>query len=70
MIPLERISDDEAARIRLGSIFRWKIGYERSSKGTERYVSQIALRNLPVMTTDDLQRGEKWARQVRRAFGL
>lgn len=69
VIPLERISDDDAARIWVGSIFRWAIGYERSSEGTERYVSRIALRNLPVMTAADIQRGEEWARQVRRALG-
>ena len=70
VIPLERISDDDAARMRVGSILRWEIGYERFSKRTEKYVSRIALRNLPVMTAADFQRGEKWACQVRQAFGL
>ena len=70
VIPLREISDGDAPRICAGSIFRWTIGYESSSEGTEKYVSRIASRNLPVMTADDFQRGEEWARQVRRAFGL
>ena len=70
MIPLERISDDDAARIRVGSIFRWAIGYECSSEGTERAVSRVALSNLPVMTAADMQRGREWASQVRQAFRL
>ena len=69
-IPLDEISDYDAARIRVGSIFRWVIGYERSTTGTKRRVSQIVFRDLPAMTKADLQDGKAWAREVTRSLNL
>ena len=68
VIPLEEISDDDAANLRLGSIFRWVIGYERSGAGTKKRVSQIVFRNLPVVTKSDLQDGEAWAQETLRSL--
>ena len=69
-IPLDEISDYDAARIRVGSIFRWVIGYERSATGTKRRVSQIVFRDLPAMTKADLREGEAWAHEVTRSLNL
>ena len=69
-IPLDEISDYDAARIRVGSIFRWVIGYERSTMGTKRRVSQIVFRDLPAMTKADLRDGAAWAREVTRSLNL
>ena len=69
-IPLDEISDYDAARIQVGSIFRWVIGYERSATGTKRRVSQIVFRDLPAVTKSDLQDGEDWAREVTRSLNL
>ncbi len=66
VIPLEEISDDDAAKLRLGGIFRWVIGYERSGTGTKRRVSQIVFRDLPVVTKSDVREGEAWARETLR----
>ena len=41
VIPLSEISEDDFKHLRLGSIFRWVIGYERSTSGTKQRVSQI-----------------------------
>lgn len=69
-IPLAEISDDDAEKIRAGSIFRWVIGYERSASGTKKRVSQIVFRDLPAITRDDLRAGEAWARETIRSLGL
>ena len=36
IIPLTEISDGDAATLRVGAIFRWVIGYERSPSGTKK----------------------------------
>ena len=70
IIPLTEISDNDAAMLRVGAIFRWVIGYERSRSGTKKRVSQIVFRDLPRITDRDLQQGKEWARETRRAFEL
>ena len=67
-IPLAEIAEGDAAAMRVGSIFRWVIGYERSPAGTKKRVSQIVFRDLPRMTEQDFQEGKKWARETMRAF--
>ncbi len=69
-IPLVEISDDDAAGMQLGSIFRWVIGYERSATGTKKRVSQIVFRDLPVVTNSDLRDGEAWAGEIIRSLDL
>lgn len=50
IIPLDEVSESDAAKMAVGSIFRWVIGYERSPAGTKRRVSQIWFRDLPRIT--------------------
>ena len=69
VIPLAEISERDAATVRVGSIFRWVIGYERSPFGTKKRVSQIVFRDLPRMTERDFGEGRRWARETMRAFG-
>lgn len=69
-IPLAEISDDDAAGLRAGAIFRWVIGYERAPAGTKKRVSQIVFRDLPRLTERDLQRGREWARETIRVLKL
>ena len=64
VIPLDELSDDDAARMNTGSIFRWVIGYERNPSGTKKRVSQIIFRDLPVITRSDLKEGTEWANKV------
>ncbi len=68
VIPLTEISENDASRMVIGSIFRWVIGYERSVEGTRKRVSHIVFRDLPKMTEDDFQRGREWAQSVMSAF--
>ncbi len=66
-IPKDEILEEDAAKIQVGSIFRWVIGYERTA-GAKKRVSYIVFRDLPVITKSDLQDGEAWAREVIRSF--
>ena len=70
VIPLAELSDEDAAKICRGSIFRWVIGYERSAMGTKKRVSQIVFRDLPAISKADLQAGEQWAHEAIRSLGL
>ncbi len=67
-IPNSELSEEDLNRLRPGSVFRWIIGYEQSPGGTKKRVSQIVLRDLPVMTALDMSRGEEWAGRVSRAL--
>jgi len=69
-IPLSEISEYDASRMVLGSIFRWVIGYERSPEGTRKRISQIVFRDLPRVTEADVREGEDWAREIAAAFGF
>ena len=68
IIPLAEISNDDVKKLRLGSIFRWVIGYERSPSGTKRRVSQIVFRDLPTMTEQDRRAGAEWAKRVTQSL--
>ena len=54
IVPVAQISDHDAARLRLGSIFRWVIGYESSAVESETWVSRIVFRDLLKITKSDL----------------
>lgn len=66
-IPLQELSDHDARKLRVGAIFRWVIGYERTS-GSKKRVSQIVFRDLPAVTKSDLQDGAVWARHTVRSL--
>ena len=66
-IPLDEILEDDAAKLQVGSIFRWVIGYERTA-GAKKRVSYIVFRDLPAITKTDLRDGEEWAHKIMAAF--
>ena len=68
-IPLEEISDSDAARLQVGSIFRWVIGFKRSALGQKERTSLIVFRDLPAMSRTDQQAGRAWAARIQAAFG-
>ena len=69
-IPIDEISEQDAEKIQIGSIFRWVIGYQRSETGTKMRVSHIVFRDLPAITKSDLQAGEEWAHKIMADFNL
>ena len=68
VIPFVEVSDEDAARMRIGSIFRWVVGYARSPSGTKKRVSQIVFRDAPKMTKADFEKGKAWAREIVQSF--
>ena len=68
-IPLSEISEADAARMKIGSIFRWVIGYERSTRNLSiKRISQIVFRELPAITRSDEQAGLAWAEKITSVF--
>jgi hypothetical protein len=46
--------EEDKSSMRIGSIFRWAIGYERMASGQRKRVSQILFRKRPAWTKADL----------------
>lgn len=67
-VPIDELSDRDAANLTVGGIFRWVIGYERSPEGTRKRVSQFIFRDLPRMTEGDFQSGREWANRIAPAL--
>ena len=67
-IPLEEISNRDAARLQVGHIFRWAIGFKRSALGQKERTSLIVFRDLPAMSRTDQQAGRAWATRIQAAF--
>ena len=68
-IPLEEVSEADAERMRIGSLFRWVVGIRRSATGQKERVSLIVFRDLPAMSRKDEQAGKAWAARIKAAFG-
>lgn len=59
-IPFSEISQSERKSLRIGKVFRWVIGYERSQTGVRRRVSLIHFRDIK-LTQENLEIGKRWA---------
>ena len=68
VIPLVEIWEADAAKMRVGSIFRWVIGYQRSVVGTKERVSRIVFRDLPAFTKNEIQAAQEWAETTKAVF--
>jgi hypothetical protein len=68
VIPLVEIWEADAAKMQVGSIFRWVIGYQRSVVGTKERVSRIVFRDLPAFTKNEIQAAEEWAETTKAVF--
>ena len=68
-IDVEEISPEDRARMRVGSLFHWVMGYERSASGTRSNVSRIVFLDPPRLTKRDLERGRRWAEWLHDRWG-
>ena len=68
-IPLEEVSERDTPKMKVGSIFRWVIGFKRSPMGQKERVSFIVFRDLPAVSRSDQQAGKAWAKNILAAFG-
>ena len=67
-IPRMKIEEGtNMAKVKIGSVFRWVIGYEQIN-GTAKRASKIIFRDLPVFTQSDKQAGLAWAEKIVAAF--
>ena len=67
-IDLEEVSPEDRARIRVGSLFHWVMGYE-TVNGTRSNVSRIVFLDPPRLTRRDLERGRRWAEWLHERWG-
>lgn len=65
---LEDLSDEDRSVIRVGSVFRWNIGYSVSPSGQKRRLSQIVFRRLPQWTQRELDEANEKARLIASRF--
>lgn len=65
-IPLSELSYEQLQILRLGSVFRWTIGYETLPSSQKRRVSQLVFRQLPQWTKADLNAANRGA-EIRNA---
>ena len=68
-IDLEEVSPEDRAQMRIGSLFHWVMGYERSASGTRSNVSRIVFLDAPSLTRRDLERGRRWAEWLHDRWG-
>ncbi|MCY4646291.1 MAG: hypothetical protein OXE73_05400 [Gammaproteobacteria bacterium] len=67
-IDLEEVSSEDRARIRVGSLFHWVMGYE-TVNGTRSNVSRVVFLDPPRLTRRDLERGRRWAEWLHERWG-
>lgn len=68
MIPLDELDEESRARISVGSMFRWSIGYERLRSGQKNRVSRMVMRRLPAWTREELERAKLEAEKLSRSI--
>ena len=68
VIPLDELSEEDAANIGEGAIFRLVVGREVASTGEKTTTSRVVFRALPRVTEEDWEEGRKWAEEILRAF--
>lgn len=66
--PATEINDDDRPLVVAGAIFRWTVGFLRSSAGTRKRTSQVVFRRLPQWTKNDLARADKQADELSGYF--
>lgn len=63
VIPLKELSQEDAANLSPGTIFRWIVGHEYSRNGKKKTVSHIVFRDLPRITDEDMDEARERARE-------
>lgn len=59
--PIEDLSSSDLRLLKLGAVFRWMIGYQRSKGGTKQRVSRVIFRDLPQWTRSELESSKEKA---------
>ena len=64
-IPFTELDTADLPRLREGILFRWAIGYLRTSGGTKMRGSKIVFRHLPQWTRNDVAKAKRQAAECR-----
>ena len=65
---IECVSDNDKQLMKVGAVFRWTLGYERSPSGTKKKVSQVVFRRLPAWSKRDIDESNKEAAMLAAFF--
>lgn len=65
---IDDLSDEDRQLLVRGAVFRWIIGYQRTTSGTKRRVSQITFRRLPAWTKRELEHARSRAEELASAI--
>lgn len=68
-IYLDEISDEDLSLIEPGSVFYWSIGYHIDPSGQRKRSSIIRFRRLPEWRTEEIEKAQKRAEQIRTLLG-
>jgi hypothetical protein len=63
-IPLEELSEQDLRNLKVGSVFRWAVGYQYQPAGTKARISQIVIRQLPQWTRRELDEARREAKEM------
>lgn len=66
--PILDLSDTDQELLKPGAVFRWVIGYQRSTGGTKRRVSQVTFRRMPAWTKRDLSNAARKAADIAQSI--
>jgi hypothetical protein len=66
--PISELSETDKQRLRPGAIFRWAIGYRKTSSGSKERVSCIVFRRLPAWSDRELKDNRRKAKLLAAAL--
>lgn len=69
-IYLTEISDEDLSLIEPGAVFYWSIGYHVDPSGQRKRSSIIRFRRLPEWRTEELEKAQNRADQIRTSWGI
>jgi len=62
--PFDDVSISDRELVKPGAVFRWSLGYEKTSSGNRKKASSVVFRRLPIFTQLEIQRGLEEAQAV------
>ena len=62
---LSDLDTHQQKKLRIGSVFSWAIGYERTRGGTKQRVSRLVFRELPKWTRADIDAAREYGKHFK-----
>jgi len=61
---IDELSESDKDLLKIGAVFRWIIGYERTPAGVKKRVSQIVFRRLPQWSKSSIINADKQSKEI------